>query len=364
MGFSTGSNIWWAWRTEDTVKVSGPIFGLRNDALYQPLGDASHCGSGPAYAPCWTWTGSAHLDFTRIPVTLMVSSSSPDSAEIGSAVVFTARASDTSIAGMPVDVSGVKWMWVPDPDTTVAPPFMAVANRVCAPLDPACGSASMSAGVDTSTALACYSTANMTCTHVMESSGTMIVTAYVNGEQQQQKKHVSASRRAPRPLRCVTKDSILNSQYVDSILNALWKESKAPRSGPLSARIEAGGYLTRKNGVYGWIRAEGPPLGSCKLRHQLPNPADSVVAWIHTHPIYEKESFVDVCQNESYRKPDGTPLRYEGRVDAPDVGWLQQVVGKIGKSIPAYTIDGDGINKFDTNTVPGTRGIRTARCGY
>lgn len=136
------------------MRVVNNIYGRRNDAGGSPAtaGDATHCGL-QGYVACWTWTGSTHLDVTRIHVGLTLTRT-PESA-VNSYVTFSAGMEQEYFPGNPnpVDMSGLEFKWVPD--------------RL--------GSA------DT---VSCRSRIGRTCTRELVEPGTMHVGAYVNGEWQ------------------------------------------------------------------------------------------------------------------------------------------------------------------------------------
>ena len=142
------------------LRVVAPLSPFRNDAGGQPAGDASHCGYA-GYALCWTWSGSAHLDFTRLPVNLTVARSGDSTIWAGSAVTFTAGMDPASVPGdsHPIVMAELQWRWIPDSTSSA----------------------------DT---LGCGSASGGSCTRVLTTSGTMYAAAYVNGQQQQQAVHV------------------------------------------------------------------------------------------------------------------------------------------------------------------------------
>lgn len=162
MGFRSNGSVWYPIGASAILRVVAPIAPFRNDAGGQPTGDWNHCGWA-GYALCWTWAGSAHFDFTRIHVDLTLAQT-PDSAGImlvGQSVTFTAGMTQTSFPGnpYPVDMSELGWRWISD-----------------------------SVATDT---MACNSRSAVGCTKVLQSSGTMYSSAYVNGEQQQKSVHVT-----------------------------------------------------------------------------------------------------------------------------------------------------------------------------
>ena len=64
VGFMSNGSMWYALAPETMLRVVAPISPFRNDAGGQPIGDWSHCGM-PGYTLCWTWAGTAHLEFAR-----------------------------------------------------------------------------------------------------------------------------------------------------------------------------------------------------------------------------------------------------------------------------------------------------------
>ena len=168
MAFQSGGGIWWATDTATTLRVVTTIFAFRNDAGGQPTGDYNHCGWA-GYALCWSWAGAAHFDFTRIHVDLTVSPTEIGHAPSDTTVTFTAGMGQTYFPGnpYPVDMSELEWHWIP------------------------------SAANSADTLVDCTTVSGSSCTRVITESGTMYMSAYVNGEQQQ--KSVSVSIVSPLP---------------------------------------------------------------------------------------------------------------------------------------------------------------------
>lgn len=162
MGFLNTSNgdRWYPTGPTAVLRIVAPIRAFRNQAGGQPTGDWSHCGWA-GYALCWTWSGSAHLDFTTIHVGLTLTRNPDTTVWKGNSATFTAGRSQTYFPPnpYPVDLSALQWRWIPD-----------------------------SAGTDS---VACHSFSGETCTRVFTTSGTMYAAAYVNGEAQQKEIHVA-----------------------------------------------------------------------------------------------------------------------------------------------------------------------------
>lgn len=160
MGFNSNGGTWWAVDSVAVIRVVAPISVFRNRAGGQPRGDASHCGY-PGYALCWTWAGSAHLEFERYPVDLTLTQSPDTTIWAGQSVTFTAGMNPASVPGdsHPIIMAELQWRWLPD-------------------------------SVGSADTVACGSTSGSSCTRVVTTPGTMFVGAYVNGTAQQQEVHI------------------------------------------------------------------------------------------------------------------------------------------------------------------------------
>jgi len=161
VGFMSNGSMWYALAPETVLRVVAPLSPFRNDAGGQPIGDWSHCGM-PGYTLCWTWAGTAHLEFERLPADLTLQQSPDTAIWAGQTVKFTAGADPATVPGnpYPIGVKELQWRWIPE-DTLSA---------------------------DT---LGCGSSSGMVCTRVMRGSGTMYASAYVNGQQQQKSIHLT-----------------------------------------------------------------------------------------------------------------------------------------------------------------------------
>jgi hypothetical protein len=329
-GSSLGSAIWWPRRpqvdsmnTVDTVKFNGgiSIYGLRADALAQPVGDATHCGKG--YALCWSWTGAGNMTFTRIHVDRTLTQSSADTVWVDSTIVFTADKRVASIAGNTVDMSDVKWRWVPD--------------------DPA-----------TQDTVPCSAT-GLTCTRAMTYAGTMFVAAYVNGEQQEKSVHLGRSRRLPR--RCVdipgmsTDFPEIANPVMDSVMKKLWRESNYASNIPQANRHERGGWIILTNGVYSFQQMTDPGTPCSLLVTEAPAGA---VAFIHTHPWKKGEYGLGTC-------PTWTSPSYQGKLDGPDLNILLIQRLRSGRVLRGYFIDEDHMLVYKESPIGGRPLLR---CGY
>jgi hypothetical protein len=160
IGFNSNGGTWWAMNAVTVLRIVSSISPFRNNAGGQPQGDWAHCGY-QGYALCWSWSGSAHLDFSRYPVDLTLTRSPDSTIWAGAAVMFTAGMSPASVPGdsHPIVMAELQWRWIPDSASTA----------------------------DT---LGCGSASGGSCTRVLTTSGTMYAAAYVNGQQQQQSIHV------------------------------------------------------------------------------------------------------------------------------------------------------------------------------
>lgn len=238
------------------------IYGFRDDAGGQPIGDWSHCGKG-GYALCWTWSGSANLSFERIHVGLVLSSSAT-AVQSGSQVIFGAGMTQETFPGnpYPVDMSELAWRWQPDDaSSTDTTPCSVYSGR------------------------SCYRT--------ITESGTLTVSAYVNGEHQQQSRHVSV-------IPCPTGDPVLDDSTIRADLKSLIQ-----RSGPNlppgdgiaygdsvgNKRERAGNIYRRPNGTL-YFREDSAAAGT-ECHSTMPKVApdsslDVRIAFIHTHPTKVK----------------------------------------------------------------------------
>lgn len=176
-----GSSIWFSNPTGTaSVKLVGEAFGLRsalNDP--QPYGDPWWtCGRQiPDHNhPCWTFAGSAHLDFTRDPVAMTLEKSSADTVPDSTVVTFTAGREKDMIEDHPVDMSLLGWRWIPDslvaPHNTQADTLQFLADTIT-----------------------CTRKTDFTCDHQMLRTGIMHASAYVNGEQFEKVKRVVIKRK-------------------------------------------------------------------------------------------------------------------------------------------------------------------------
>jgi hypothetical protein len=346
---AVGGAMWWpintidSTGTVDTIRVDPgiTIYGTRADALPQDPGDATHCGPY-GYALCYTWTGAAHLDFTRIHVDLtlapavvdssssypviMAGGSPSDSAYTDSTVVFTAGARTPTIAGKNVDISDVRWRWVPDDSTS-------------------------------SDTLSCNSRSGLTCTRDIYYAGTIYVSAYVNGEQQQQSRRVGQSKRVPRRCKDVPEVGSLfpeiSTRLMDSVKNELWKQSNYSPSIPASQRHERGGWIINNgNGTYSFQQLTDPGT-PCEVLVTLPPPAGAV-ALIHTHPWKKGEYSKGTC-------PNNTSPTYEGKLDGEDLVTLRIALRTTGQHLRGYFMDADGMMVYTYDPI---NGRRLPRCGY
>ena len=378
-----GGSTWWvspnstdSATTIDTIRIDGgnSIYGQRGDAIpnVEP-GDASHCGPH-GYAPCRTWTGTASLSFTRLHADLTLSPAALPEVTPDTLVTFTVGATPGTIKGYTVDLSEIRWRWQP-------------ANS----------------GGDTVT---CESTSGTTCTHRMRGPGRMLVTAYVNGEQQQRATggleiHAVDSlgvqlAGSPLPTPCAD-DSILRRDHpelanrvMDSVLKVLWRKAKYSADTLSLARREVGGWILRINDTtYGFAPfPPDSPSGPCYVDGGDNPPANAF--WeIHVHPFANGDSQY-ACQSKRYmtdtvKKVYGhhrtgvsgrvTPAGYVPPDTSDDYGSLAHLTVKLGREFKGIVIDADSIVTYQLSDLNETgyprrdanfklAGGRYRRCSY
>jgi hypothetical protein len=329
MGFRNGGDHWWAGQTSSTVQVMGSIFAKRNvagGASYPRGGDGTHCGP-LGYADCWTWSGSAHLDFERIHVGPTLTRT-PDST-VGALVTLTAGMDSTEIDGKSVDMSELHFVWVPDvPETN-----------------------------DT---LTCKSVSGRTCVHELVEAGMMVVSAFVNGEWQMKAMHVSVT--------CGDReDDLLNTEFMRDLIKTLWERSIYSPITPQNQRREQGAWIFQNADLsfsYDFLDPGKYAPSFCGINgpRELPTiPAGARLIWfIHTHPSFTGELAVACGQMKVF--PSGEPAWldsqhviprypiYGGTPSDPDhqlYSWLEARVPSGFPLFAAYMVDPTGVTKFN-----------------
>ncbi len=324
MGFRSGGAMWWASDTVTVARVVNDIYAMRNDAGGQPLGDATHCGKG-GYQLCWSWTGQAHLEFTRIHVGLTISRTPDTTAMVNSTVAFSAGMTQEFFPGNPnpVDMSELTWRWIPD----------------------------AFASTDTVT---CSSASGRACSRELIGAGTMHVGAYVNGEWQEQTLHVDV--RDP----CHTGLDYIDNTVMDTAFKSLWRDSHYSPTTPQSQRQEVGGWIIRNgDGSFSFQRFNAPSMPCGINVNEYPPP--SVVAFVHTHP-WEHFEIQTTCgpakfKNKYLYHSDGTPIYppYQNMPSEDD----REIPLLFGLS--GFVLDNEYLTKFSSDP---QFDQPLARCGY
>jgi hypothetical protein len=172
---------------------------------------------------CYTYAGTAELTWTRPRANLTITRSDTGVVQSFQDVVFTAGSAPAKIGSVNVPFSEVTWQWLPD------------------------GNASE--------LIVCTGGA-LTCSFAPISSGTMYVSAYVNGEWQYRILHIRVAG-DPGPKPCALVPEVANnypeiaSAAMDSIKQEIWRDSRI-------LDLERGGYVVDSAGTYtlnttGWI---------------------------------------------------------------------------------------------------------------
>ena len=364
---TTGSSMWWpqANKTVDTVIVQYNMAPLRGavDGAQPDLGpNTSNCGRSNSSIPpwpCYTYPGTASLTFTRPHVGLTMTLSGASVIKTDSIVTFTAGMEQTSIGGRAVDMSDVRWRWVSD-----APP-------------------------QSGDTLTCDGADGLTCTRRIRGSGTMYMSAYVNGEQQQQSMRVDV---VPRD-KCeeypefATQFPELANSVMDTAMKRLWKDSKYSRDSLDTSRREIGGWIVKEGNTYRFEQYEYDAdiqHGPCWTDSPVPPPG--TVATIHSHPFSVGDSY-SACGDTSgrFKTSDGSWGRYPGTAsgtgypkpkgDYGELDWLFNHPDKPdvpSLDIKGFIIDNDGIISYDRTDlqngpgpgIPRVPGRRHQRCSY
>ena len=343
---AVGGSTWWPRNVPDsdapaidTVRFDGgiSIFGIRAAAQAQPIGDATHCGTG-GYALCRTWTGSAGISFRRLDAKLTLTRTPGGVVDAGSQVTFTAGADPSAINGTPIPISKVRWKW--------------------RSIYPSAGDTVTGCAIDVNP-----------CTRVMQTPGRMFVSAYVNGVEQEKEVQVRVNR-SGRPVCNIPGAPEISNFVMDSVMNDLWESSNYSPSTPDSLRREQGGFIIRTiNGAdttYGFKKFTYSGTKPCSVRPDATVPAGAV-AWIHTHPwkLQEPQESCDHLRIPTTTGFINRALNYNGEAsdDDNDVAEMfgAALAPPLTDGLPGYILDVDGINKFNRHKVPG---VRFNRCSF
>ncbi|HUQ46024.1 MAG TPA: hypothetical protein VM033_05200 [Gemmatimonadaceae bacterium] len=246
-----GSAMSWPTKTMDTVVVQNEMRAQRgaiNGAQPNQYPNPSSCGSYNNETPrlaCYTYTGVAHLEFTRPHVDLTLTRAGSGDVAAFSEVTFTAGTGVATIGALAVPMSEVQWNWLPD------------------------------ANVDD--AVVCSGGAT-TCTFAPISPGTLYVSAYVNGEWQFKGIHVDVVGYA-KPTPCAeisfvaTNYPEIASPKMDEVKQKIWSDSRV-------RGVELGGYVIQNGGVYD-LDATGWTSYPCSAT--FPAPPAGALGTIHPH---------------------------------------------------------------------------------
>lgn len=263
--------------------------GRSKDYLVQRWG---YCGY-PAYgwpADCVTYSGSQTISVKRLTADLSLTASPTTAVQPGTSITYTAAATPETIG-----------------NPAVLTPF-SITQWVYA---------------DSAGTHGCTSVTATTCTITANTSGTVTVTAVVNGEQQTRTMSVTV-------VPCPTGDPILDSAAVRKGLDSLWKLSN-PTDPVTANRHERSMNVYDSAGVT-VIRIEpfDPTTdGPCEnmLKRDVPPPG-TLKAQIHTHPAHVSETLE--C------KP-GFKKRYANQFGGPSpADWASAT-----QDPPKYVLDAD-----------------------
>lgn len=237
----------------------------------------------------------------------------------------------------------------------------------------------------------CESTGGLSCSRHMVASGVMYVSAYVNGEQQQQAIQVTVLP----PTKCSERSDVspylpeLANPVMDQAMKQLWKDSKYSPNPKDISRREVGGWIIKDaNNNYSFQPFQYGPSASnsqCWTDTPLPIPAGAV-ATIHTHPFSVGDSYEACNSNDSYyKKLDGTWGKYPGgasgggapnqRGDYGDLEYIRDSIPQpngVPLNLKGFILDNDGITAYDLSDLdngpapgqPRIRGKRYPRCSY
>jgi hypothetical protein len=357
VGLIAGSTQWYPKALTDTVRLNGTWNAFRGPAAPQPMGDANHCGI-PGFAPCWHWTGAAHLALRRLPASLVLTADKTGPVDPGTAVTFTQSAAPASIAGMPVDVSPNTRRWVSD--------FPGTGDTVT-----------------------CSSASGPVCVRTMVNSGTLYLGAYVNGKEDEKWQRVEVIGRShlppPHCRDAVTismpetddddyapggdsvnvKYSSLASAAAESLFAQIWQHSNYTPDA-VTLRRERDGYVIKTaDGGYRYEEVTAAVVTPCGTRDpSFPNlaPGETALWSVHSHPAAAGDNLLTMC---------GFPTRiptYQPNSDVRDnMSVITERIQLNQPDLGGIFIDADGITLFWPDTDPIhilKQDVRITRCGY
>jgi hypothetical protein len=260
-------------------------------------------------------------------------------------LTFAAGMSIASIKGIAVDMSQLQWRWIPD--------------------------------VPTADSTACASTSGTSCTIPVESSGTLYVTAYVNGEQQQKSVHVTANPRVPNPCSQIAELASrfpeLANTFMDTIVNRLWRESKYSADTLNTDRRERGGYILYDSVTKKYSFQEFELSGQC---HSGPldtlHVPPTAVATIHTHPFRANDPYSGCGIDAPDGARDSTTgewQKYWRAASDEDYDMLSWIEEETRHTPKGFILDFDGLITYQpSDRLPGSPtpngDTKWDRCSY
>lgn len=262
--------------------------------------------------PCHSYTGSQTIRVRPIPAGLALQASARMITPPAN-VTFTPAAIPDYLKGLKVPLRVVSWQWIPAGGTG--------QTVVCGP-------------------------GTTVCTTQVKESGTMTVTAVVNGVEQTASVTVECRITQPAP------DSILNTPQVRRTMMTALTASN-PHSTPESLkRKEVGGTIWQmSDGSYLAQIVDDPTATACAyLPSAGPTPPGGIglVAIFHTHPNKPGDKVYGCPQSISGQKysqapGDGLPVpiaankEKSGGGSPPDWRYARDIAG-----IPIFAVDRDG----------------------
>lgn len=282
--------------TFSTLYYPGP--GSRIRILYQPWGTSRMDNATEIYLPF------------DAPSPELILTASPSSISVpGEVVSFTADA-----PGDPI-VEVLEWNWVPQ-DTSIIS-----YTNACDPRENPCSTA-------------------------VYESGTMEVTARVDGRLRQATADVSSAAECPP-------DLWMSDPEVMADLQEMW-EASYPDSAP-SDRQERGGFIVEYINGYDIIWSTATESDACSIHMGPASQAPALtVAWVHTHPATGTFVPSGACED----RPDG--LAATSGASFNDRRYAADLSDHWGAEIPAIILEPGGVVRYDSSSPP--NGVPWARC--
>lgn len=293
----------------DTALFKGVVTVRRGGAV--PLSDwerTSGCGEA-----CYAYSGSQTITITPVKFDLALSADKrtiPAPAQ----VKFAAAATPYAYEGSAVPFQAIKWEWKAEDGTT-------------------------------GQTVPCSPSANPCYTEVKE-SGTMTVTALVNGFEQRKSVKVEV-------IPCPTGDSVLDNQALrESLVAAMARSNPDSTPGSLKRR-EVAGLIFRtvdSLGVTRFYFKETPVYArqtACNNEWSIffgNSPGDTPVALFHTHPNSVGEIVYGCKGGQQYPGGPGTPFKKPPEFDTgggSNNDW--DVIDRPAWQIPMYVMSKDGL---------------------